>query len=76
MTIEHTITAETTRVYFTTCTPELRWIERTIKFYSQEDGTLASASTLRVLQQKWAHETMPPSEATFEWRDVPTVREV
>ena len=60
------------------CTPELRFVERTIKTPYGNDGAEVS-KTIRVLQQKWEGGMREETEGFFrreiEWRDVPLVNE-
>ena len=57
-------------------TNELRFVERTITDGLTQDG-LVHYKRIRVLQQKWAGAVQVDGviAATYEWRDVPLVKE-
>lgn len=60
-------------------TNELRFVERTVwqKLKYPNRSAVNVKSTVTVLQQKWVqhHISHPETEASFEWRDVPNVKE-
>lgn len=56
-------------------TPELRWVERWLNYNPITGETFLHPSPVKILQQKWLDEAIPPTHQEGEWLDVPTEKE-
>ena len=54
-------------------TMEFRWVLRDVVHSRFEDGTPATGTSEKILQQKFTPKTM--FESDDEWRDIPTIIE-